>query len=960
MHADDVQALMGAFLTEAQEFLQILETQLLALESATDEKTAGQAVKSLFRAAHSLKGSALMFGLQDLANAAHRLEDCFGILRDRAGSNLASLNPELMTALLQGVDYLKALADQLSNPNHPVDAEALQRLTQLQYQLEAEFSLPEPSLSPMSSGADQAIVQAIFEYELPTVLSQMATELEQVQPEQLSAAQGALFSLQQQLAGAASMLQLPGLNQVAIAWQQLLESPTLTVEQLQIEGIILVNALEAMRQQVLDGEEPTLNLPQLQPDPPLAESFQSDTDLFSNLLQEMMVAEEDISTPFLTTAPMASPSVASGFEAGGEQFINPIPLHASEDSHRPAMAKQRPTIRVDVQQLNELINLVGELVINRTNLELQSEQLRSETHSMSQQIKRLQFSGSALRQEYDRLTIPQQQNSRSGFDSLELDHYSEFHSTAQTVIETTQNIHQSAGKVDNVALQLENGIDHLQRVTQQLRNRVMQLRVVPFSRVVDHFPRALRDMSHTYNKEINLVLLGRETKIDESLLGALRDPLLHLVRNAFDHGIESPEERIAKGKTPHGQIEIVARHQGGQTVITLSDDGRGIDPNRIRQCLVDRGITSPEQASSLALSDLYDYLFIPGFSTNAEVTDLSGRGVGLDVVRSNLQQVRGTIKIDSRLGQGTTFTLKLPLMLSIIPALLVQVGDQRLAVPLDAVEEILEINPQQIQKMGGQQMLEWREGFLQVVPLSELLHENTLPQPTEIAPTDTQPLVVLAGSGGHVAVQVDRLWGQQEIVVKPLPTPLAKPSGVVGSTIVGAGNVLLILDVDDVFNYVSVGTHSAKSLTPELEVVAPQRPLPKMSGETPLIMVVDDAYTIRQLLSRTLSRAHYQVIEAKDGQDALDQLHRGMRCRLIITDLEMPRMDGFELMRSLHSNPEYASIPVAVLTSRTGAKHRTLADELGADDYFTKPYREEELLQSVAKLLQAPTHSHQH
>lgn len=952
MNTDDIQALMGAFLNEAEEFLQILETQLLELEAASDEKTAAQAVKSLFRAAHSLKGSALMFGLQDLATAAHRLEDCFGILRDRASADLAGLVPEILTGLLQGVDYLKALANQLNDPTQQVDsAQELQRLTHLQQQLEARYPEPISNLTQANSGVDQAIVQAIFEYELPAVLDQMGAQLAQVQPDSLTATQSTLAGLQSQLAGAASMLQLGALNQVAIAWQELLEAPTLSVEQLQTQGGSLLDALETMRQQVLAGEQPTLDLP-------TDSTLQSDTTLFTDLLDEMLGTQEFMPAPMQVTASVAASNAAVA------EVLTPVleeptlpapvtPLAQPEVSRRPAgMVKQRPTIRVDVQQLNDLINLVGELVINRTNLELQSDQLRGETRGMSQQIKRLQLTGSALRQEYDRLTVPQQQSNRAGFDSLELDHYSEFHSTAQSVIETSQSIHQSAGQVDAVALELENGIDHLQRITQQLRNRVMQLRVVPFSRVVDHLPRALRDMCRTYNKEVNLLLLGRETKIDESLLEALRDPLLHLVRNAFDHGIESPEERIAAGKPPCGQIEIVARHQGGQTLITLSDDGRGIDPNRIRQRLLDRGLASAEQVAAMGLNELYDYLFLPGFSTASQVTDLSGRGVGLDVVRSNLQQVRGSIKIESRPSEGTSFILKLPLMLSIIPALVVQVGQQRLAVPLDAVEEILEIEPRQIQKIGNQQVLEWREGFLQIVPLSELLHESVAaPSPT-IAPTDTQPLLILSGNGTHVAVQVDSLWGQQEIVVKPLPTPLAKPSGIVGSTILGAGNVVLILDVDDVFSYISAG--AGKPLSPMADGAIPASPsaVQEQTSDVPLIMVVDDAYTIRQLLSRTLSRAHYRVVEAKDGQDALDQLHRGLRCRLIITDLEMPRMDGFELMRSLRSHPQFSSIPVAVLTSRTGAKHRSLAEELGADHYFTKPYREEELLQSVAQLLQ--------
>ena len=241
------------------------------------------------------------------------------------------------------------------------------------------------------------------------------------------------------------------------------------------------------------------------------------------------------------------------------------------------------------------------------------------------------------------------------FDVLEMDRYTEFHSKAVEVIEITQAIAQSAGVIDELAVKFERSTDQLRRITDQLRSRVMQLRVVAFSRAVDHLPRALRELSRTYNKDVNLLLLGRDTKVDESLLDALRDPLVHLLRNAFDHGIEPPEVRQAAGKPATGQIEIEARHQGGQTIISITDDGRGIDPEVIRSRVAVMGLVAPEQAPDLSIAELYEFLFWPGFSTVDKVSDLSGRGVGLDVVRNNLRQVRGTIKVDSRPGKGTSF-----------------------------------------------------------------------------------------------------------------------------------------------------------------------------------------------------------------------------------------------------------------------------------------------------------------
>uniref|UniRef100_UPI00187EC609 hybrid sensor histidine kinase/response regulator n=1 Tax=Microcoleus sp. LEGE 07076 TaxID=915322 RepID=UPI00187EC609 len=641
----------------------------------------------------------------------------------------------------------------------------------------------------------------------------------------------------------------------------------------------------------------------------------------------------------------------------------------------PLPNSQRPTIRVDLERLTELVNLVGELVINRTNLELQESELRGEVKRIRRSIVDLNQFGGHLREEYDRLSFadwkgvngnsgvvgkiagsetefPATANDKSSiahahFDILEMDRYTEFHSTASEVIETAETISQSATKLDTLAIKFERSTDQLRRITEQLRSRVMQLRVVSFSRAVDHLPRALRDLCLTYNKDVNLLLLGRDTKIDESLLDALRDPLVHLVRNAFDHGIEMPEVRQASGKPASGQIEITARHQGGQTIITVADDGKGIDPEIIRHKAIDKGLATEEQAQDFSIAELYDFLFWPGFSTAEGVSDLSGRGVGLDVVRTNLRTVRGTVKLDSRLGKGTSFIIKLPLLLSITDALMVKTDRNKIAVPLDAVEEILHIKASEVHTAGNQPMLWWREEFIRLVRMQDLLEYSVLgpdaPSPDPLT-QDHIPVLVLASSEGMLAVAVERLIGQQEIVVKPLPPPLSKPRGVLGSTILGDGKVVTILDVDDLVGQPSAANSSIAPVSGKLP------PVTSLS-QSPQILIVDDSYTIRQLLSMMLTRARYRVVQAKDGVDALEKLQNGLDCSLAIVDIEMPRMDGFELLRSMRSTQRFAKIPVAMLTSRSGEKHRQMAMELGANKYFTKPYSEPQLLEAIPKLI---------
>ena len=727
------------------------------------------------------------------------------------------------------------------------------------------------------------------------------------------------------------MLQLPDFGTVAEPLRDLIDSPDLTLQRLQSEGWAIAQNLQTARQQLLDGR--AIELPQISPPP--AENA-----------PEVSETSETPDSPPLPRSPSDPPPLS-----------NP----------------QRPTIRVDLERLTELVNLVGELVINRTNLELQESELRGEVKRIRRSIVDLNQFGGQLREEYDRLSFadwrgenvnsglgkiaqaetefPLIANSKSSidhghFDILEMDRYTEFHSTAAEVIETTEAISQSATKLDILAMKFERSTDQLRRITEQLRSRVMQLRVVSFSRAVDHLPRALRDMCLTYDKDVNLLLVGRDTKIDESLLDALRDPLVHLVRNAFDHGIEMPEVRQATGKPASGQIEIEARHQGGQTIITVADDGKGIDPEIIRRKVIKKGLATEEQAQEFSIAELYDFLFWPGFSTAEEVSDLSGRGVGLDVVRTNLRTVRGTVKVDSRLGKGTSFIIKLPLLLSITEALMVKTDRNKIAVPLDAVEEILHVKASEVHTAGNQPMLWWRDEFIRLVRMQDLLEYSVLgpdgPSPDPLT-QDHIPVIVLASSEGMLAVAVERLIGQQEIVVKPLPPPLSKPRGVLGSTILGDGKVVTILDVDDL-----VGQPLSNSSIAPVSGKVPHMPT---SSQSPQILVVDDSYTIRQLLSLMLTRARYRVVPAKDGLDALEKLQNGLDCSLAIVDIEMPRMDGFELLRSMRSTQRFAKIPVAMLTSRSGEKHRQMAMELGANQYFTKPYSEALLLEAIPKLI---------
>ncbi len=1014
MNPEDYRQLVGAFMSETQDFLQSLERDLLNLEKASTLATRSKTIENLFRAAHSIKGSALMFEFDDLSHCAHSLEDCFAVLRD--WSDLSQpVSASVINLLLSGLDQLQ-MAVEVARRGNTHDPANVQAMAKVFTALEAEFKQRSPAgngLPPSilnKEATSQTTIQTIFASEVGAVLQQLGTQI------QTGLKTGSYEGLSQEtrkLTGLAGMLQLPGFGRIAERLETLGSLGAAGVERKPLVAVFRQALLElqvactAILEGQTDSAGPSAELQaaitQLQNQVGVAPraNFAEPSQAVGVVITTPVASSDKFAALFETVEEPEAPQPTQPVVANDSE-VEELPIHlifpdliappetvtdsepqrlsdfqspAEEASADPLVGS---FIRVEASRLNELVNLVGELVINRTNLETQVAQLRTTVKQLRTSTTHLQNSGAELREDYDRLTVLPQNRSGSPntnrpihiiefnaeFDPLELDQYGEFHIRAQDIIETTQDIDFASDRTDKLVFDVERGLDQLRRVTNRLRSRVLQLRVLPFSHIVDPLPRAIRNLCRSYSKEVNLVLLGRELELDESILEELRDPLVHLVRNAFDHGIEPPVLRRQLGKSMSGEIEIRARRQGSQTLISIRDDGRGIDLEQVRAKAIERGLVSVGQAMELSPADLYSLLFTPEFSTADQITDLSGRGMGLDIVRAAVRRMRGSIAIDSTPGQGTTFTLKLPLVLSILQVLLVQVGQQTLAVPMDVIEEMLHIQPDRIQTAGQREMFRWRGEFLRLIRLSEAL--PCAAQGWEMAdiqqtPTDDLSVLIVNVSNGYLAIQVDRLLNQKEIVVKALPAPLSKPKGIAGSTIIGDGSVVMIVDVGDLgaaelsppaLGHATLPQSSQpRSLQPALLNAAPKS-LASTRAQTLTVMVVDDAYAVRRLVATCLARRQYQVLQAKDGQDALEQLQAGAQCHFILADLEMPRMNGFQLLQALKADARLYSIPVAVLTSRTGQKHRQIALELGANAHFIKPYKESELLNTIARLTQ--------
>jgi chemotaxis protein histidine kinase CheA/ActR/RegA family two-component response regulator len=661
---------------------------------------------------------------------------------------------------------------------------------------------------------------------------------------------------------------------------------------------------------------------------------------------------------------------------GSSPVRNPANATTRRSTRRHVIADQ--TMRVSVKHLDNLNNLVGEMVVNRNSLEQTQERLRQFLDNLLYQVQQLNDVGQRMRDLYERSLLESsllssrrsyslsqnsgflaaQSNHATGasFDALEMDRFTGFHTLSQEMIELIVRVRESASDIDFVVEESDQITRNFRQITTQLQEGLTRSRMVPFAQTADRLPRGVRDNAIKYGKQAELTIEGRDTLIDKMIVEQLYDPMTHLVNNAIAHGIETSAERIAAGKSPVGRITIRAFHQGNQTVISVSDDGAGINTDSVKAKAVAKGLISFTEAQQMSCLEIYDLLFHHGFSTADKVDDLRGRGVGLDVVRNNLSEIRGGISIDSAVGKGTTFTIRLPLTLSISKALCCISNRARIAFAMDGVEDMLDVPKDGIHiDEQGRSCIQWRDALLPFQPLSDLLKYNRVLGRGSVyggnQEEDTLSIVVLRSSGNYLALQVDQVLGEQEIVIKQLEGPVPKPIGIAGATVLGDGRIMPIADVLELID-LSQGRIRREASSALWETSGDHAAQDTAALKTdPTVLIVDDSITVRELLSMTFNKVGYRVEQARDGQEAWEKLRSGLPCDLVFCDIEMPRMDGLELLSRLQKDPNLGNIPIAMLTSRGADRHRQMAIQLGAKGYFTKPYLEEVLLDAAQRML---------
>ncbi|MGQ4650076.1 response regulator [Lyngbya aestuarii] len=726
----------------------------------------------------------------------------------------------------------------------------------------------------------------------------------------------------------------------------------------------------------------------------------------------------------------------------------PKEVLTNDQSPVPRQEKASParTVRVNVEHLEHLNYSIGELLTNQNRQSLENEQLRTQVKVLISRLQKHQQLLSQLRDSSDHLfTLPEQwqdskrwhadklkltapianfQASTERFDPLELEHYTEAGLLIQSILEDTVQLAEASDAIELFSRQSGQTLGKQTRLLTSARDALIEARMLPLAKIFNRLPRVLEQLEVLHDKSVTLELQGTEVLVEKVVAEKLYDPLLHLVRNAFDHGIESPSHRQQFGKSPQGLISICAYHRGSYLVIEVKDDGQGLDFEQIRQRAVETQLLDIEQSHALDETQLKDLLFEPGFSTVSEVNELSGRGIGLDVVRTQIQTLNGSVTVDAEIDQGTRFILQIPLSLTIAKLLVFQAGDSSTgtgggnriyALLAEAIEQIIIPKPSQLQCWSDGKALRWGKGAdQQLIPVYQLAtflnYYSPVPETlgtrklqSFVPQESVNPILIIRCQGQLMGLEVNQLVGDQELVVRPLGGMITPPSFVYGGSILADGRLTLVLDGEALLQYLSdqqandstesssisrldgenssVATNrlnssslyytnayrEAQTTTPTvLSSSQEHKQLPAATGGSwrsrvegdfrfkpeRVVLLVDDSITVRQTLAMTLQQAGYQVLQAKDGYEAIEQIQLHSEIDLVICDIEMPRLNGFEFLKYRQEDATLAQIPVLMLTSRSGDKHRLLAQELGATDYITKPYLEHKLLTMLTELLE--------
>ncbi|MBN3863019.1 response regulator [Pseudomonas frederiksbergensis] len=889
--------IVSIFLDEA---VDILESAGQALQRWLSDPDNAAPLLSLQRDLHTLKGGARMAEVEPVGDLAHELESLYEGLVDRRYSH----SEALAQLLQQSHDRLAVFLEQLQH-NRPLGdpGELIEAIRAFRLGNAGSADVIEPAASNDSASHDSELLEIFLEEGFDIIENSGAALLRwQAEPSNRQEVETLLRDLHT-LKGGARMVEIAPIGDLAHELEFLYEGLSAGVLQPTAELFSLLQRSHDRLAQMLDATRAG------QPLPPADRLI----DAIKNFSHP---AVPETSAPVtLPVAPKAEPAA-------------PQPEGAD-------------TVKVSAELLDDLVNLAGETSIFRGRIEQQVNDARVALSEMETTIERIRDQLRRLDTETQGRILSRQQveAERLGyeeFDPLEMDRHSQLQQLSRALFESASDLLDLKETLDRRNQDAENLLQQQGRINTELQEGLMRTRMVPFERMLPRLKRIVRQVASELGKDVEFIVGNAEGEMDRNVLERMAAPLEHMLRNAVDHGLESAQVRIAAGKPAQGKITLDLSREGGDIIFDIRDDGAGVPLDAVRRKAIKRGLLDPD--SDISDRDVLQFILQPGFSTAEKITQISGRGVGMDVVHEEVRQLGGTMSIDSTSGQGVHFRIRLPFTVSVNRALMVQCGEDQYAIPLNTIDGIVRVLPNELE---GHYRLdpptyEYAGQRYELCYLGELLKTST--RPKLLGQSLPLPVLLVQCNERHVAVQVDAMAGTREIVVKSLGPQFAAVQGLSGATILGDGRVVLILDL----------------LAPirAMQARVPQRPVTQdvepESQRPLLVLVVDDSVTVRKVTSRLLERHGMNVLTAKDGVDAMLLLEEH-RPDLMLLDIEMPRMDGFEVATQVRADERLQHLPIIMITSRTGQKHRDRAMAIGVNDYLGKPYQESVLLDSIAR-----------
>ncbi len=646
-------------------------------------------------------------------------------------------------------------------------------------------------------------------------------------------------------------------------------------------------------------------------------------------------------SPSQPVAPEAPAPATRSAEAAEEATEDePAPAQPVPPGREPVAPGDRQEMaRVDADLLDQLLNISGEVSISRARLEQQLGSIDFNLGELSRTVTRLKEQLRKLEIETEKQILHRHEDDgghRSDFDPLELDRYSSIQQFSRGLAETASDVASIQQLLETLTQDTQNLLQQQARTVTELQNGLMRTRMVPFQRHVQRLARIVRQAAADTGKRAELIVEGASGELDRQVLERMLPPFEHMLRNAVVHGIETPEQRVARGKPDGGRIELTLQREGAEVMVKVRDDGAGMNLQAIRDKALALGLL--QQGQSLSDEDAMQLILEPGFSTAGTITQQAGRGVGMDVVATEIKRLGGALHMETQAGSGTQFTIRLPFTLAISHALVVRTGDEHYALPLPTVEGVLRLAKSEVTAHLGRDAATFDHGG-QGYRFQHLATFVGL-EPSPLPEGDVTVPIVLVRAGEHsTGLIADELIGSREIVVKSVGPQISSIRGISGATILGDGRIVIILDIGAL-----VRSEWRARWQP------PVAPRDKGDRRT-FALVVDDSITVRRVTQRLLERNGMRVLTARDGLDAVSLLQDHVP-DIILLDIEMPRMDGYEVAKHVRNDTRLKDVPIIMITSRVGEKHRARAIELGVNDYLGKPYQEAQLLDAIAPLVE--------